>query len=59
MKTIQLLSIILFITVQQSYAQQTTDNKKEINLLINKYIKSVIEKDSTTFYDLFNDDPVT
>ena len=59
MKTIQLLTIILFITVQQSYAQQKIDNKKEINLLINKYIKSGIEKDSTTFYDLFNDDPVT
>jgi len=59
MKSIQLLSIILLITGQQSYAQQTTGNKNEINLLINKYIKSVIEKDSIAFYDLFNDAPVT
>jgi hypothetical protein len=59
MKTIKLLSTILLITVQQSYAQQATDNKQEISIIINKYIKSVIEKDSTTFYDLFNDGPVT
>jgi hypothetical protein len=57
--TIKLLSIVLLTTVLHSYAQQTTDNKKEINTIINQYIKSVIEKDSTTFYDLFNDGPVT
>jgi hypothetical protein len=59
MKTIKLLSIALLITAHQSYAQHGTDNKKEIDIIINKYIKSVIEKDSTTFYDLFNDGPVT
>lgn len=59
MKPIKLLLILLLITVQQSYAQQTNDDKKEINLIINKYSKSVIEKDSTTFYDLFNDGMVT
>ncbi|MDP9076944.1 MAG: nuclear transport factor 2 family protein [Bacteroidota bacterium] len=59
MKTIKLLSIIFLIAAQQSFAQQATDNKKEINIIIHKYIKSVIEKDSTTFYDLFNDGPVT
>ncbi|WP_144916572.1 Cif family virulence factor [Mucilaginibacter frigoritolerans] len=58
MKTIKLLPIALLITVKQLYAQ-TTNNKKEISILINKYAKSVIEKDSTTFYDLFNDGPVT
>ena len=59
MKTIKLLTIVLFISMQQLHAQQTTDNKKQISALINKYIKSVIEKDSATFYDLFNDGPVT
>jgi hypothetical protein len=57
MKTIKLLSVISLIAMQ-SYAQKTVDNKKEINVLINKYIQSVIERDSTTFYDLFNDGTV-
>nr|WP_067062173.1 nuclear transport factor 2 family protein [Mucilaginibacter sp. L294] len=59
MKTIKLLLIIILITVQHLYAQQTTNNKNEISLIINKYSKSVIEKDSVTFYSLFNDDAVT
>lgn len=59
MKIIKLISIILLITVQQSHAQRATANKNEISTLINTYIKSVIEKDSTAFYNLFNDGPVT
>ena len=59
MKTIKLLSAILLLSIPQAFAQQVTANKKEITTLINKYIKSVIEKDSTTFYDLFNEGPVT
>jgi hypothetical protein len=59
MKTIKLLAVILLIIIQHAHAQQPVNNKKEINTLINKYIKSVIEKDSVTFYDLFNDGPVT
>lgn len=58
MKTIKLLSIIFLATMQQSYAQQTVNNKKEINNLIDKYIQSVIDRDSTIFYDLFNDGTV-
>lgn len=59
MKTLKLLFIFSIIAVQQTHAQQSTDNKKEINIIINKYSKSVIEKDSITFYNLFNDGPVT
>lgn len=59
MKVIKTLSIIFLISVQQLHAQQTTDNKKEIGKIIDKYIKCVIEKDSVTFYSLFNDGPVT
>ncbi len=47
------------LTTGQSHAQQAVDNKKELTVLINKYVKSVIDKDSVTFYDLFNDGPVT
>lgn len=59
MKPIIILSFILLLSTQQSQAQQPVNNKKEIHFLIDKYIKSVIEKDSVTFYDLFNDGPVT
>lgn len=41
------------------YAQQKTDDKRFITDVINTYSKSVIEKDSTVFYGLFNDGPVT
>jgi len=58
MKTIKLLSIILLLSIRQTYAQQAADNKKEINDIINKYAQSVIAKDSVTFYSLFNDGPV-
>jgi uncharacterized protein YkuJ len=59
MKNIKLLSIIFLITAQHSYAQQKADNRKEITSIINNYSKSVIEKDSVTFYGLFNDGTVT
>jgi len=59
MKTIPLLTFVFFITVRESSGQQTTDNRKEITSIINSYSKSVIEKDSATFYGLFNDGPVT
>jgi hypothetical protein len=59
MKTIVLLTIIFLTAVQQPFAQQPTDNKKEISILIDKYTKSVIDKDSSTFYELFNDGVVT
>lgn len=59
MKNIILLSIIILITAKYSYAQQKTDIRKEIISIINNYSKSVIEKDSVTFYSLFNDGAVT
>ncbi len=55
----KIILVILLISIQHTYAQQITNNKKEISILINQYSKSVIEKDSTTFYSLFNDGPVT
>ncbi|SFS79576.1 Putative lumazine-binding [Mucilaginibacter polytrichastri] len=54
-----MLSFIILITIQYSYAQQKTDDRKEITSIINKYSKSVIEKDSVAFYSLFNDGIVT
>jgi len=59
MKTIKQLLIIFLITTQQTYAQRTTDNKKEIRFIIEEYSKSVIDRDSATFYGLFNDGVVT
>lgn len=59
MKAIKLLSIILLTSIGQAYAQQAADNKKEITDIINKYTQSVIARDSVTFYDLFNEGPVT
>lgn len=41
----------------QSFAQSA--DKKEIHRIIDVYSKCVIEKDSATFYDLFNDGRVT
>jgi hypothetical protein len=59
MKTISLLAIMLLVTARTAYAQHVTSDKKEIAIIINKYAKSVIDKDSVTFYNLFNDGPVT
>jgi len=59
MRTIKLLSIIGLITVSQSYAQQSPDNKKEIRIILDTYSKCVTEKDSAAFYNLFNNGIVT
>jgi hypothetical protein len=59
MNTIKIIAILLLITVQRTDGQERTDNKREIVGLIEKYSRSVIEKDSNTFYSLFNDGPVT
>ena len=59
MKNIKLFFPIFLICIQLSNAQQKTDNKKEINTIINLYSESVIKKDSITFYSLFNDGMVT
>lgn len=59
MKSIKLLLVIFLITFLQVQAQQVTDNKKEISNLIDIYSKSVIQRDSTKFYDLFNKGEVT
>ncbi|WP_316823891.1 nuclear transport factor 2 family protein [Pedobacter miscanthi] len=58
MNPLKLLSIILLITIQKSFAQQAANNKSAINDIINQYRESVIEKDSVKFYNLFNDGPV-
>ncbi|MCP2029504.1 hypothetical protein L1276_004691 [Flavobacterium sp. HSC-32F16] len=59
MKLIKILFFGFLITVQHCNAQQKTDNKKEINAIINQYSESVIKRDSVTFYNLFNDETVT
>lgn len=58
MKKLKLIPI-LFLAVFNSHAQQQTASKQEINTIIKKYAASVIQKDSTAFYDLFNTDNVT
>lgn len=58
MKKLKFTSIAILITIH-FYAQQKLDNKAQINSLIEKYSRSVIEKDSIVFYDLFNTDNVT
>lgn len=57
MKKISVLAFLLLISIE-SYSQQKQDNKKKILNIIDSYSKSVIEKDSTVFYSLFNEDHV-
>lgn len=59
MKCIKIIVLLLLAVVQQTSAQQKMDNKKEINNVINTYIRAVIERDSVAFYELFNDGRVT
>ena len=59
MKRFKQLSVIFLIIAQQSFGQQTTPDRQEIISIINNYSKSIIEKDSTTFFGLFNNDAVT
>ncbi|WP_158796654.1 nuclear transport factor 2 family protein [Pedobacter sp. L105] len=59
MKTTKLLLFISVISLQQVRAQQAADHKKEIRNIIDSYSRSVIQKDSATFYDLFNSGTVT
>jgi len=59
MKKIKLLSVLILIITEACYAQQKTDDRQSITDVINTYNKCVIEKDSTVFYGLFNDGPVT
>ena len=58
MKIGQLVCLFLLLLVQPVYARQT-NNKKEISRIIAAYSQSVMEKDSVTFYSLFNDGVVT
>ncbi|MFB9077119.1 nuclear transport factor 2 family protein [Flavobacterium procerum] len=58
MGKVKMILVLLFFAVQ-FYGQQKKDNKAEIQNIINLYSKSVIERDSISFYSLFNDDDVT
>jgi len=60
MKKSNILLVIFVLPVMQitSYAQQISDNKGQINAVLKTYVQSVIERDSTAFYSLFNDGPV-
>jgi hypothetical protein len=55
---IVLLNALAFLT-SISYAQQLTEDNKALTDIIDVYSKSVIEKDSAVFYNLFNDGVVT
>lgn len=50
---------VFLMIIQFSNGQEKTSNKKEINNIIKLYSESVIQKDSITFYNLFNDGTVT
>ncbi|MEN2402961.1 nuclear transport factor 2 family protein [Flavobacterium sp. MC2016-06] len=50
----KLISVLLLIVIQ-FYGQQKTDDKNKIKTIIDVYSKSVIERDSISFYSLFND----
>ncbi|PAM94058.1 hypothetical protein B4N84_13315 [Flavobacterium sp. IR1] len=49
---------ILFLAILPFYGQQKKDNTKQIQDIITTYSRSVIEKDSISFYALFNEDHV-
>jgi hypothetical protein len=51
--------VILITTAQCSFAQQASTDKQQIEAIIATYSKSVIERDSSAFYSLFIDGPVT
>ena len=57
MRKFKMMSI-LFLAVLPFYGQQKADNKKIILAMIDAYSESVIKKDSTTFYSLFNEENV-
>lgn len=59
MKQLKSLLFLFLLAAQHLYAQQKSDDKAAINNIINQYSKSVIEKDSVTFYSLFNEGTVT
>ncbi|WP_343695420.1 hypothetical protein [Flavobacterium sp.] len=59
MRAVKLLIFSCLIFIQNINAQSKTDNKKEINDIIEKYSESVIKRDSIAFYNLFNDGIVT
>jgi len=59
MKISQLIAIVFLAALQQSFAQQSTDNKKQILNILDIYSESVIKRDSIAFYSLFNDGTVT
>jgi len=59
MKSISLLTIVLVMAVQMSHAQQTTSDIRQLSAIVELYSKSVIERDSAVFYDLFDNGVVT
>lgn len=59
MRYIKLLIVMLLTVMQQLHSQEKSNNMQEINDIIEKYSKSVIQRDSVTFYSLFNTENVT
>ncbi|MFB9108191.1 nuclear transport factor 2 family protein [Flavobacterium gyeonganense] len=53
------MMLILLLMVFPFYGQEKEDDKKIIASIIDTYSKSVIVKDSISFYSLFNDKNVT
>jgi hypothetical protein len=53
MRTITLLTVLIFITSYSCSAQRTSVDQTEIRSIIDRYSKSVIARDCTAFYDLF------
>lgn len=59
MKTLVISSILLLMIMPQLSAQKKSAAETEITQILKVYSKSVIERDSIAFYDLFNDGIVT
>ncbi len=57
MKTILLIIFILLSNFMM--AQNLTNEKAEIGKVLQQFKESIIKKDSTTFYSLFHENPVT
>lgn len=56
MKTINFLIFILLSNF--AFAQNSVKEKAEIEKIVTQFKKSIIQKDSVTFYGLFHEDPV-
>lgn len=52
-------TIFILLFFQSAYCQQKkTDDKREIQKVLNSFMECLVQKDSTKFYSLFHKDPI-